>query len=456
MPPFSSSKTAAYERCLGDPRERGVRCRGSRRRRHCDQGDRRRPLLAVVRPQTARRGRPPGARGGARSPTRISQVIVMTAYGTVEDAVSAMKKVRSTSSPSPWIPTISSCFWSARSSAGISSRKTSCSRRSSPSGAGSRASSAKGRADRRHAATFRRRHRPTRRSSCSEVGHRQEALRPRRASAESAAEGALHRDRAPRSPRRCSRTNCSGTEEPSPERTPRRPAAWRWPTVARSSWMRSATSRRRCKAKLLRVLQDRTFERVGGDAEEGRYAHRRGDQPRSPAEPWPRALSRGPLLRLAVVTVSIPPLRGAARTSRRWPSTSSSGSGVSWDAHPPLLGCFRRGDADASVARQRARARERRGARRDPARRRRHRACGPGPGQRALTRRCRPLDLLGKAFDLTGTIDEIATRIRDRVERALIEQALEQSAGNKTRAAEQLGINYKRLPGASRELGLED
>ena len=50
----------------------------------------------------------------------------------------------------------------------------------------------------------------------------------------------------------------------SPAPTAARRGGSSWPTAAPCSSTRSATSRRRCRRKLLRVLQSGTFERVGG------------------------------------------------------------------------------------------------------------------------------------------------------------------------------------------------
>ena len=70
---------------------------------------------------------------------------------------------------------------------------------------------------------------------------------------------------APRSPTRCSKANCSATRKaPSPVPSRRRKASWKWPAAARSSSTRSASWRKPLQAKLLRVLQQREFERVGG------------------------------------------------------------------------------------------------------------------------------------------------------------------------------------------------
>ncbi len=61
-----------------------------------------------------------------------------------------------------------------------------------------------------------------------------------------------------------------------------------WPTAARCSSTRSARSPRRIQIKLLRVLQEREFERVGGTRDDqGQRARHRRHQP-GPARPWSR------------------------------------------------------------------------------------------------------------------------------------------------------------------------
>jgi DNA-binding response OmpR family regulator len=132
------------------------------------------------------------------------------------------------------------------------------------------------------------------------------------------------------------------------------------------------------QVKLLRFLQDRAFDRVGGDADAPlRRAHRRRDQPR-PRRGGARAqLPRGSLLPAERL-----PHRpaGAARAPEDMPRAGDRGAG------PPGP---RRGAGDAGgdgragearLARQRARARQRAGAGLDPRRPRRHRARAPAAG----------------------------------------------------------------------------
>jgi DNA-binding NtrC family response regulator len=212
------------------------------------------------------------------------------------------------------------------------------------------------------------------------------------------------------------------------------------------------------QAKLLRLLQDRTFERVGGTKTlkvDTRVVAATNRDLR-------RAVSEGRFredlyFRLAVVTVSIPALRDrptdlemlanfflerfrrelgrealrfsepalAAIRSHRWP-----GNVRELENAIERAAILCEGDViePAHLALEPALAAE-------------------GP---------QPLELLSKAFDLSGTLDEASERVRDRVERLLIERALADASGNKTRAAESLGVNYKRLLGRIKELGLEE
>jgi transcriptional regulator with GAF, ATPase, and Fis domain len=58
-------------------------------------------------------------------------------------------------------------------------------------------------------------------------------------------------------------------------------------------------------------------------------------------------------------------------------------------------------------------------------------------------------------MDLSGTLAEATARVQRLVERRKIIQALKESAGNRTRAAESLGISTKTLLAQIRELDLE-
>jgi len=66
-----------------------------------------------------------------------------------------------------------------------------------------------------------------------------------------------------------------------------------------------------------------------------------------------------------------------------------------------------------------------------------------------------PDGMLGTTFDWGGSLQEVATRAVDHVERFKIETALQSCKWNKTRAAELLGVSYKTLLNKIRSLGLE-
>ncbi len=67
-----------------------------------------------------------------------------------------------------------------------------------------------------------------------------------------------------------------------------------------------------------------------------------------------------------------------------------------------------------------------------------------------------PEGMLNEGFNWEGTLQEVATRAAEHVERFKIEAALRGSKWNKTRAAEQLGVSYKTLLNKIRALGLGD
>jgi DNA-binding NtrC family response regulator len=66
------------------------------------------------------------------------------------------------------------------------------------------------------------------------------------------------------------------------------------------------------------------------------------------------------------------------------------------------------------------------------------------------------LEAFARAVGVDGGLDEVGARARDLAERLVIERALAEAAGNKSRAAEALRVNYKRLLSRIRELGLND
>ncbi len=67
-----------------------------------------------------------------------------------------------------------------------------------------------------------------------------------------------------------------------------------------------------------------------------------------------------------------------------------------------------------------------------------------------------PAGMLEESFSWEGTLDEVTSRATQHVERYLIEAALRECKWNKTRAAEKLGVSYKTLLAKLRALGLEN
>jgi DNA-binding NtrC family response regulator len=210
------------------------------------------------------------------------------------------------------------------------------------------------------------------------------------------------------------------------------------------------------QAKLLRVLQDKTFERVGGTrtlkVDTRVVAATNRDLRKDVAS---GRFREDLFFRLAVVTISIPPLREREadlpalaehflekfrRELARERLRFSEGAIAAIRAHRwpgnvrELENAIERAailaDADAI----------------EPI----HLALGGG--RRASED---GWEALAAALDASGGLDGISGRARDRVERVVIERALAEAGGNKTRAAEILEVNYKRLLARIKELGIE-
>ena len=67
-----------------------------------------------------------------------------------------------------------------------------------------------------------------------------------------------------------------------------------------------------------------------------------------------------------------------------------------------------------------------------------------------------PKGLIEENFEWEGPLDEVSARALGHVERFKIDTALREAKWNKTRAAEKLGVSYKTLLGKIKSLGLEN
>jgi DNA-binding NtrC family response regulator len=209
------------------------------------------------------------------------------------------------------------------------------------------------------------------------------------------------------------------------------------------------------QAKLLRAVQERAFERVGGN----RTIHVNLRIVAATNRDLRRAIAEGRFredlyFRLAVVSVRVPPLR-------------ERGEDVELLAEHFLARFRRELGREALVFSEPAREAIRR-----------HR----WPGnvrelQNAIERaailaesdRIEPRHLglgengggpggveeFSRIVGLAASLDEAGERARDLAERLLIRRALEEARGNKMRAAEALRVNYKRLLARIKELGLD-
>ena len=155
------------------------------------------------------------------------------------------------------------------------------------------------------------------------IRHRQGAGRARAARAQPARQQAVHRaEHLGDSRPNCSNRNCSATRRArSPARTPCAAAASSRPTAARCSSTRSATCRPPLQTRLLRVLAEGEFYRVGGqtpikvDVRVIAATHQNLEERVSSAA----CSAKISIHRLNVIRIELPPLRARAR---RHPDTA--------------------------------------------------------------------------------------------------------------------------------------
>jgi hypothetical protein len=104
------------------------------------------------------------------------------------------------------------------------------------------------------------------------------------------------------------RRDTAEQEQPSLEPGSDTLGALNWRMAAPSSWMKSVTSPT-CRSRFLRVLQERNFERVGGEQPicvDVRYRCHESEVENSDSG---RELPRRPLLSAQLFPVEVPPLR---------------------------------------------------------------------------------------------------------------------------------------------------
>jgi DNA-binding NtrC family response regulator len=212
------------------------------------------------------------------------------------------------------------------------------------------------------------------------------------------------------------------------------------------------------QAKLLRVLEEKRFERIGGiqavevDARILCATNRNLENAVAA-----KAFREDLYFRIAAVPLTIPPLRErgndvlllAAHFLERFSrELSKPGLRLGEDARESLLaypwpGNIRElqntieravilADGAAIAARE-------------------LRLPAPRPAAETL-----PEGMLPAEFSWEGTLEEVAGRAAAHVERAKIEAVLRACKWNKTRAAEQLGVSYKTLLNKIRDLGIAD
>jgi DNA-binding NtrC family response regulator len=211
------------------------------------------------------------------------------------------------------------------------------------------------------------------------------------------------------------------------------------------------------QAKLLRVLQEHCFERVGGN----RTIHVDIRVVAASNQDLRAAVSRKAFredlyFRLAVVTVEVPPLRDRssdipalaeaflARFRRELGRESLELGEGALEALQAYTWPGNIRELQNSIERAAILAE---GNRIESA----HFALPGGDGDQGDA-----LGGLGRIMDLSGSLDEVGTRARVMVEKSLIRRSLEEEGGNKTRAAARLKVNYKRFLSRIKDLGLED
>jgi DNA-binding NtrC family response regulator len=209
------------------------------------------------------------------------------------------------------------------------------------------------------------------------------------------------------------------------------------------------------QAKLLRFLQDRTFERVGGVRTSSVNVRIVTATNRDLArEVEARRFREDLYFRLAVVTLEVPPLRQRRgdivslaahflekyrRELGREGLRFGSGAVAAMEAHPwpgnvrELQNAVERA---AILAEGEVLGPE-------------HLGLSGGGEHRA------DVEAFERVVGMEGSLDEVGARALDAAQAMVLRRALARAGGNKAKAAELLQVNYKRLLARIRELGLE-
>jgi DNA-binding NtrC family response regulator len=209
------------------------------------------------------------------------------------------------------------------------------------------------------------------------------------------------------------------------------------------------------QAKLLRFLQERTFERVGGNrtlsVRVRVVAATNRDLGREVAH---RRFREDLFFRLAVVVLEVPPLRER-------PGDLPALARHFLERYRRELGRegLRLGDGALDAIRSHpwpGNVRELQNAVERAAILAEGDVIGPehlGLGVEGEHRA--DLDAFCRVVDLEGSLDEVGARAQDAAQALLLRRTLDRVGGNKARAAEALRVNYKRLLARIRELGLD-
>ena len=228
--------------------------------------------------------------------------------------------------------------------------------------------------------------------------------------------------------------------------------------MARFSWTKSRELPIAIQSKLLRVLEEKRFDRVGGtqstEVDVRIIAATNKDLHAAVAA---RMFREDLFFRVAGVPITIPPLRERGndvllladaflerfRTEFRKP-----GLELTQQARTALLTYSWPGNVRELQNTMERAAILSDGKKLTPPQ---LQLSAPRPAEGEM-----PSGMLEESFSWEGTLQDVSARAIEYIERFKIDAALRASKWNKTRAAEQLGISYKTLLTKIRALGLEE